>query len=108
MSRGGPDTDPLYPERTEADLIAAYRANPAGPHDPAVQRLLNRLNADPAARGVALVTLVPSSKWAIATVPAERSQPIVIDHDHPFDDVAAAEWEIFRRRWHLHTGRWPD
>ncbi|MCB1497801.1 MAG: hypothetical protein KDJ86_18610 [Bauldia sp.] len=98
----------LYPEETEADLIAEFRRNPTGPHGPALQRLLNRLRADPGSGRLVLVTLEPFRRWAIARIPEDRQGRIEIERDRIFTDPGAAEWELFRRRWHDRTGIWLD
>lgn len=94
----------LYPPETEADLVAAFRRNPRGPHGPALQRLLNIALADPSAARVGLVTLEPYRRWALARIPEERGQPIEIERDTVFTSLEAAEWALFRRRWLLRTG----
>ncbi len=102
---GGVD---LFPPETERDLIAELRRNPSGPYSPGLQRLLNSVHADPVGRSLILVTLVPFRQWAIARLPEDRSERIIIERETVFTDIKTAEWALFRRRWYLRTGAWPD
>jgi len=40
----------------------------------------------------------------IGRMPPLRDEPIVIEDDLVFPSREAAEWELFRRRWHQITG----
>ena len=97
--------EPLYPVETDDDYVAEFRNNPLGPHSPGLQRLLTILRSSPAARAMAIVTLVPFQQWAIARLPEDRPGRIMIEREVVFTSLAEAEWALFSRLWSQRFGR---
>jgi hypothetical protein len=91
-----PDTDRAY--------IEEFRRQPIGPHSPGLQRLLNVMRHDPSGWQVILVCRTPFAEWVLGLMPPNRREPIRIEEVPIFTSREAAEWEVFRRRWRVHTG----
>ncbi|WP_157505445.1 hypothetical protein [Geminicoccus roseus] len=88
----------------DRQYIEEMRKKPIGAHSPGLQRVLNTLRTDKSGRQVILVVLKPFEKWVLGEMPADRRDPITIEDGPVFTSREEAEWEIFRRRWLLHTG----
>ena len=92
---------------TEDDLkyVAEFKADPLGVPGPGLQRLMNLLRGGPKAGKYVLVVREPFRRWVLGRLPAERGQPVEILEDQEFNDLATAEWTVFKLRWKAHTGR---
>ena len=92
---------------TEDDLkhAAEFRADPLGVPGPGLQRLMNLLRGGPKAGKYVLVVREPFQRWVLGRLPAKRGEPVEILEDQEFDDLAVAEWAVFKLRWKAHTGR---
>jgi len=88
----------IYEPPTEAELVAEFLARPLGPHSPELQRFVAGLLADPGARDVVVLTLVPFRRWALGRLPADRSARVVIERERVFDDEEEALRALFLRR----------
>jgi hypothetical protein len=96
---------PVDPSRH--DLIEEFRRRPHGPHSEELQKLLHRMRwaGDPKAEGrYVLLVQEPGRRWVLARLPAQRGAPILPIPNQIFTSIAAAEWEVFKRRWHALTG----
>ena len=91
-----PDTDRAYVEE--------FRRQPIGAHSPGLQRLLNIMRHDPSGWQIILVCRRPFAEWVVGLMPSNRADPIRIENGLVFTSREAAEWEVFRRRWRMHTG----
>jgi len=92
---------------TRHDLVEEFRRNPRGPHGADLQKLLHRMRwaGDPEAGGrYVLLVREPGRSWVLARLPAARGAPIEPIPNQVFTSLAAAEWEVFKRRWHALTG----
>lgn len=91
---------------SDDDLIyaAEFKANPLGVASPGLQRIQNLLRGGPKTGKYVLIVKEPFKRWGLARMPAERGQPIEILNDWEFDDLAKAEWEVFKLRWLASTG----
>ena len=94
------------PDTTGLDLLRYYKATL-----PACAVVLmtaleprDRL-AEAQAAGLHSVVRKPFQRWVLGRLPAERGQPVEILEDQEFNDLAAAEWTVFKLRWKAHTGR---
>ncbi len=90
-------SEPLWPAPTDEELAARYLAQPSGPYSPEVQALLTRVLRRAAAERLIVVTLIPFQRWALARLPKERGERIVIEHDAYFASETEAEKALFRR-----------
>lgn len=87
------------------DLVAAFFANPRGPHSPELQRLVNRLRFEPSMKGKYVVVCTkPHEEWTMAQLPGKRGMPIRMHHDRVFTSLDDAERAIFKLRWEAATG----
>ncbi len=66
---------------------------------------MNLLRGGPKAGKYVLVVREPFRRWVLGRLPAERGQPVEVLEGQEFTDLAAAEWEVFKRRWKARTGR---
>jgi hypothetical protein len=89
-------------------LARAFKANPGGPHEPALQRLVDRMRWQPMAGKYILVCTKPHSEWTLARLPGRRGEPVEIIEGETFDSLEAAEWAVFKRRWEALTGNAID
>jgi branched-chain amino acid transport system permease protein len=97
----------MYKVDAERDrqYIEEFRQTPIGAHSPGLQRVLNTMRYDPSGWQIILVCRRPFNKWVIGLMPPRRSDPIQIEDGRFFSSREEAEWEVFRRRWRLHTGQ---
>ncbi len=96
-------------DATRRDLVAAFLANPRGPHSPELQRLVNKLRFEPTMKGkYAVVCTKPHEEWTLAQLPGARGAPIRLHEDRVFTSLDDAERAIFKLRWEAHTGEMLD
>ena len=91
-----PDQDRAY--------IEEFRNTPIGYHSPGLQRVLNIMRLDRGGVQAVLVCRKRFAEYVIGHMPPDRSQPIRLEEAPVFATREEAEWELFRRRWHDHTG----
>ena len=91
---------------TEADraCVDEFRQNPLGPYSPDLLRILNAMRGAPNAGKYCLICLEPFRRWQLARMTGVRGLPPVPVDGEVFDDLATAEWAVFRRRWQEMTG----
>ena len=94
-------------DRRENDrqYIEEFRRRPIGVHSPGLQRVLNIMRHDPSGWQIILVCKRPFAKWVLGLMPPRRSEPIQFEAGPIFATREEAEWEVFRRRWRVHTGQ---
>jgi hypothetical protein len=87
---------------TAEDLPYAreFLARPFGYHSPDLQRVLNLMRGLGPEGKYVLLCVEPHRRWALARLPARRGEPIVRCGDVEYTDLATAERDVFRRRWH--------
>ena len=95
-------------ELPDLSLASAFKAKPWGPHEPALQRLVDRMRWEPMAGKYVVVCTKPHTEWVLARLPGQRGNPIEVIEDQVFDSLKAAEWAVFKRRWERLTGRALD
>jgi hypothetical protein len=78
-------------------LAAEFRANPKGPHSPALQRVLNAMRGLPTAGKHILIFDAASHDYVLGQLTGERGAPVV-RHDLRFPTAAEGEWHVFRLR----------
>jgi N,N-dimethylformamidase len=78
-------------------LAAEFRANPKGPHSPALQRLLNAMRGLPIAGKHILIFDASARDFVLGQVTGRRGAPVV-RHATRFATVAAGEWHVFKLR----------
>lgn len=85
-------------------LARAFKANPGGPHEPALQRLVDHMRWQPMAGKYILVCTKPHAEWTLARLPGRRGEPVEIIDGETFTSLEAAEWAVFKRRWEMLSG----
>ena len=86
------------------ELAWAFKADPWGPHGPALQRLVDRMRWEPIAGKHVLVCTKPYAEWALARLPDRRGEVVQFIEGEVFNSLEAAEWAVFKRRWETITG----
>lgn len=88
----------------DLELAWAFKANPWGPHEPALQRLVDRMRWEPIAGKHVLVCTKPHTEWALARLPDRRGDAVEFIAGEIFSSLEDAEWAVFKRRWETMTG----
>ncbi|MFO1036276.1 MAG: hypothetical protein U1E45_05465 [Geminicoccaceae bacterium] len=76
-----------------------FLAQPFGYHSPGLQRVLNVMRGLGPRGKYVVVCLEPYRRWGLACLPAGRGMPIEPCPDIEYTDLAAAERDVFVRRW---------
>ncbi|MGX5806063.1 ABC transporter permease [Bradyrhizobium sp. Arg314] len=85
-------------------LAGEFRRAPFGPHSPNLQKLLRMFRSLPIAGKHALLTIRPNRSWMLVTLTGIPGRPMTKHEDIIFEDLAEAEWYVFRQRWRQHFG----
>ena len=97
----------VYKITAEADrrYIEEFRGQPISPnHSPGLQRLLNVMRLYAGGEQYILIARREFHDYVIGRMPVLRDDPVVVEDGLVFRSREAAEWELFCRRWHQHTG----
>jgi hypothetical protein len=89
---------------SDRQFIEEFRLNPIGAHSPGLMRVLTVMRVDPTGNQTILVCRKPFAEWVLASMPAQRADPIVVETHPVFTTREEAEWAVFCRRWRLLTG----
>ena len=92
----------------DLDLAWAFKANPWGPHEHTLQRLVDRMRWQPIAGKYVLICTKSHREWSLARLPDRRDEAIEFIEGEVFDSLADAEWAVFKRRWRTMTGNAID
>ncbi len=84
--------------------VDEFRQNPAGPHSPNLQRVLNAMRGPPNDGKYCLICTRPFAEWRLARMSGRRGVPPTPVEGVVFTSLAEAEWSVFRRRWREITG----
>ena len=85
------------------DLAREFRAKPFGGHSVELQQILHLMRAAPIEGRHFLYITKPHSEWTLAQM--SRTRPLRPVLTGPvFTDLAAAEWHVFKLRWHALSG----
>lgn len=76
-----------------------FLAQPFGYHSPGLQRVLNLMRGLGPGGKYVLLCVEPHRRWALARLPERRGEPILRCGGVEYTDLAAAECDVFRRRW---------
>ncbi|MER8764318.1 ABC transporter permease [Mesorhizobium sp. M0968] len=85
-------------------LASEFRRAPFGHHSPNLQKLLRMFRSLPIAGKHALFSIRPNRSWMLVTLTGIPGRPMTKHEDIIFEDLAEAEWYVFRRRWRQHFG----
>jgi hypothetical protein len=99
-------SDPMYeidPERL--DLAREFKAKPYGWHSGELQRVLNRMRSPYDPHRYVLVMSERHRQWTLARMGARPNDPLEPVPGYRFESREAAEWTVFKLRWHELTGR---
>jgi hypothetical protein len=81
-----------------AQVAQEFRAQPHGRHSAELQRVLNRMRAEPYPGRHVLVQETKSLPYRLARLGATPSEPISYTGD-TFATLEDAEWAVFKLRW---------
>ncbi|MGH6893069.1 MAG: hypothetical protein ACREEP_12490 [Dongiaceae bacterium] len=81
-----------------ARLAQEFRARPHGRHSADLQRILNRMRAEPFAGRHILVQETKGMRYRLARLGATPADPIS-NTGETFDTLEDAEWAVFKLRW---------
>ncbi len=87
----------LDPHRT--DLAEAFKANPSGPHDGELLKLLDRMRGGPMAGKYVAVCTKRHREWVLGRLPGVRGELVKLLEAYRFRSFAAVEWAVFKLRW---------
>jgi hypothetical protein len=88
----------------DRQYIEEFRRQPIGAHSPGLMRLLAIMRVDPSGNQIILICRKPFAEWALANMPPNRGDPIVVEDEPIFASREEAEWAVFCRRWRALTG----
>ena len=80
------------------ELAALFKANPMGPHAPALQRLLSVMRGLPIAGKHFLIFDANRNDYVLAELHGQRGAPVIRHEQVRFLAVADGEWHVFRYR----------
>jgi len=86
------------------DLVEEFKARPFGPHGHELTRLLNALRLGSNEGRYVLVCTRRHRQWALGQLTGRRGEPVRLLEDRRFDNLAEAEWTVFKLRWRARTG----
>ena len=94
-------------EITDRDLplLREYRSVPRREWSIELKRLLNRLMIVPETERVVVVGLTRRGPWQLCRRDGVRGHPFVPVDDRTYDNLAEAQWEVFKHRWLAATGK---
>jgi len=93
----------------DGQYIDEFRKAPITHHrSPGLQRVLNVMRLYRGGDQYILIARKEFHDYVIGRMPPRRDDPIVVEDDLVFASREAAEWELFRRRWHQLTGETID
>jgi len=90
------------PTAEDRKLVDEFRNNPNGHHSKDLQRLLNLFRGEDIEGKYVVLCNKPFKEWELGQTtgigkPMKRL-------GLKFNNMADAEWEVFKRRWQRHTG----
>ncbi|MEI9413531.1 ABC transporter permease [Mesorhizobium sp. Cs1299R1N1] len=88
----------------QLELAAEFRRAPFGHHSPNLQKLLRTFRSLPVAGKHALLTIQPNRSWMLATLTGIPGSALKRHEEVIFENLADAEWYVFRKRWRQHFG----
>ena len=86
-----------------AGLIEEFKENPVGHHSPQLQRLLNVMRGAPMGKKHCLIVSESNKEWILAKTSGRAGEPVKPTNLR-FQNLADAEWYVFRERWKSLTG----
>lgn len=93
---------PIDPERL--DLVRQFHAQPFGPHSPELLELLKVLRWAPVDDRYIIVQPDPDGAYEVVKQTGRRDSALYTVAGESYDNLAAAQCGVFRKRWEAHTG----
>lgn len=81
------------------ELYREYCLTPIGAHSPNLQFVLQHFRKAPCAGKYVLVATEPHRRWRLARLTGRRGDPVRLEDDVDYTDLAVAERHVFRLRW---------
>lgn len=87
---------------SDEDLAYAHEflRQPFGYKSPGLQRVLNLMRGLGPEGKYVIICKEPFRRWSLGRLPARRGEDVVEIPGAEYTDLAAAERDVFRRRWH--------
>lgn len=82
-----------------AELYREYCRTPIGAHSPNLQFVLQHFRKAPCAGKYVLVAVEPHRRWRLAKLTGTRGDPVRLEDDVEYTDLAEAERHVYRLRW---------
>jgi hypothetical protein len=89
----------------QAGLAREFKGAPFGPHGPELQKLLQRMQWGYSRGRTIIVCTKPHAEWRLGRMGPVRGAPMDLSEDQVFDNLGAALWACFRKRWKEMTGQ---
>ena len=83
----------------DAQFAAEFLEQPFGYRSPGLQRVLNAMRGQGPAGKYVIVCKEPYRRWQLARLPAKRGEPVIECPGVEYTELAAAERDVFMRRW---------
>lgn len=99
-----PDGARFQIDGSRMDLAREYRGRPRGPFSPELQKVLDRMRCTPMKGRYALIVVEPFREYALCRLSGVRGVAPEVVPGVRYRSMAAAEWDIFKRRWKDLTG----
>lgn len=91
--------------RKGPDLYREYCRTPIGAHSPNLQFVLQHFRKAPCAGKYVLIAVEPHRRWRLAKLTGRRKDPVRLEGDVEYTDLAEAERHVFRLRWKAFFGQ---
>lgn len=85
-------------------LAEEFRRQPLGHHSPDLQSVLTRFRSEPMDGKYVLICTRPHAEWKLGQLSGVRGDPVTMIDGVVFTSRAAAEWDVFKRRWSRYFG----
>lgn len=86
------------------DLVRQFHEQPFGPHSPALLEMLKVLRWAPIDDRYIIVQPDPRGAYVVAKQTGRRDSPLYAVVNETYDNLAAAQCGVFRKRWESLTG----
>ena len=81
------------------DLAKEYRNNIRGPFSLELQQILDKMRTTPLKGRFVILISKPFEEFSLAQLTGVRGQKPKLVEGVTYRSIAAAEWDIFKRRW---------
>ena len=94
-----PNSSILEFDGNRMDLAKEYRNNLRGPFSLELQHILDKMRTTPLKGRFVILISKPFEEFSLAQLTGVRGQKPKLVEGVTYRSIAAAEWDIFKRRW---------